>query len=559
MKRKNKTKPVIFIYLVIAIVSVSYIAGILPFGLFLSLIVYSGLYLIVLKERKTVKILADLVILNFLIVYYNLLELIKRKLMSISRSLLFLKILIFLDYKLPIVLNRLYKKAYSIVYSILLFLSVKLPRKIRRAVKLILKTIVYSVIDSLDLAISFVLRLYKKTYAIVYSILLFLSVKLPRKTRRTVKFILKTIIYSVIYFIELVVFLILKSAFAINSIFIKLFNLINSFISRLRLIINKLTAVYLSKKAALTRFAGIAVFVLIILFFFIGVKPNEESIKFVGAFGENCGYDVFNCSICEFCNASDLCEYIASGDPDTFGDPDRCNLDNGCSATSGDYCRCNGTGSCLTLDNGSCTDNAYCFNDCDAEDGTYETLYGKNTDNLVCFSGVACEGGQLFCGSHDEDCQFDPGADNNCDDYSEGSDILSGDPGYPGSCDANCGYHAEGAYKFYVKNSTNDNIASFDDVGNVTIKGILYESSAIAPPYGNDDFIIQNSTADWVAWIDGSTGSMYLTGTMTDGQASVTPPANSFIIQNSGGTNVSYIDSNGNLGLIGAFVQGGIP
>ena len=52
---------------------------------------------------------------------------------------------------------------------------------------------------------------------------------------------------------------------------------------------------------------------------------------------------------------------------------------------------------------------------------------------------------------------------------------------------------------------------------------------------------------------------MYLAGTMTDGQASVTPPVNSFIIQNSGGTNVSYIDGNGNLGLIGAFVQGGIP
>jgi len=549
MKRKNKTKPVIFIYLVIAIVSVSYIAGILPFGLFLSLIVYSGLYLIVLKERKTVKILADLVILNFLIVYYNLLELIKRKLMSISRSLLFLKILIFLDYKLPIVLNKLYKKAYSIVYSILLFLSVKLPRKIRRAVKLILKIIVYSIIGLLDLIYSLVIvllnsfnKFISEFRLIINSVLLFLSVKLPRKIRRAVKLILKIIVYSVIGLLEL-----------INSSITKLLSLINSFISRLRLIFNYLTAIYLSKKAALTRFIGIAVFVLIIFFFFIGIKPGEESIMFVGAEGEACTYDG-NCSICENCT-SNVCTYIGSGIEDTSNG---CYDYTGCSATSGDYCRCNGTGTCLTNDAGACTNNTQCFNYCDAENTSNEGLYGKESDDLVCFSETTCDGGASKCGNYDGDCQFDAGADGNCDDYSESSSILSEDPGYPGSCDANCGYNAEGAYKFYVKNSTNDNIASFDDVGNVTIKGILYESNT-TPPSGNDDFIIQNSTADWVAWIDGPTGSMYLAGTMTDGQASVTPPVNSFIIQNSGGTNVSYIDSNGNLGLIGAFVQGGIP
>ena len=513
MKRKTKTKPVIFIYLVIAIFSVSYIAGILPFGLFLSLIVYSGLHLIVLKERKTVKILADLVILNFLIVYYNLLELIKRKLMSISRSLLFLKILIFLDYKLPIVLNKLYKKAYSIVYSILLFLSVKLPRKIRRAVKLILKTIVYLAINLLDSAISFVSKLISTINRII-----------------------------------------LRLFDLINSSVTKLLSLINSFILRLMLILNYLTAIYLSKKAALTRFAGIIVFVLIILFFFIGIKPGEESIKFVGAVGEGCAYET-DCALCENCVGS-ICTYVGNGLADTLGTY-QCTGTTGCSATSGDYCRCDGAASCLTNDNGTCTDNAECFNNCDAEDGIYEALYGKDTDDFVCFSETECDGGASKCGNYDGDCQFDAGADDNCDDYSGGSNILIGDPGYPGYCDANCGYHAEGG-NFYVKNSTNDNIASFNDIGNVTIKGILYENSTTDPD-GDDNFIIQNSTADWVAWINGSTGSMYLTGTMTDGQASVTPPANSFIIQNSGGTNVSYIDSNGNLGLIGAFVQGGIP
>jgi len=485
MRIKNKTKPVIFICLAIAILLISYIAGILPFSLFLLLIAYSGLYLVVLKEIKTVKILADLVILNLLIAYENLLESIKRKLMHISSSLLFLKILIFLDYKLPIMLNRLYKKSYAFVYSILLFLSVKLPRKTRRSVKLILKIIIYSIIDLLDL------------------------------------------IYSLI---------------------IVLLNSFNKFISEFRLIINKLTAVYLSKKAALTRFAGIAVFVLIILFFFIGVKPGEESIKIVGAAGEACIYNS-DCAICEHCDTT--CKYIASQSPDNETTHLCVNTD-GCSATSNDYCRCNGAGSCLTNDNGECTNNTQCFNYCDAENSTYEGLKGKETDNLVCFSGAACVGGLVKCGSHDGDCQYDPGSADNCDDYSEGSTV-----GSSGYCDSNCGYHAKGTYKFYVKNSTNDNVASFDDAGNVVITGTLSQSSATAPS-GNDDFIVQNSAGTWKAWIDGATGNMYLAGTMLDGQ-SISPPANSFIIQNSGGTAVSYIDSNGNLRLSGAFVAGGTP
>ena len=527
MKRKTKTKPVIFIYLVIAIVLISYIIGVFPFNLFLSLIVYSSLYLVVVKERKTVKILTDLVILNFLIAYDNLLELIKRKLMPISRSLLFLKILVFLDYKLP-----------KFVYSILLFISVKLPRKIRRAVKLILKIIVYLVIDLLDLAISFVSRLYKKTYTIVYSVLLFLSVKLPRKIRRAVKLILKIIVYSTISLLDLV-----------YSLIIVLLNSFNKFISELRLIINKLTIIYLSKRAALTRFAGIVVFVLIILFFFVGVKPGEETIKFVGAVGEACVYET-DCALCENC-VSSVCTYVANGLADTLG-TFLCTGTTGCSATTNDYCRCNGAGTCLTNDAGECTANAQCFNYCDAENTANEGLQGLESDDLVCFSGIACDGGAVKCGNQDGDCQYDPGSDPTCDDYSEGSTV-----GTTGYCDSNCGYHAIGIDKFYVKNSAGSNIASFDDAGNVVITGTLTQSSATAPS-GGDDFIIQDSAGTWQAWIDGATGNMYLAGTMLDGQA-ISPPANSFIIQNSAGTAVSYIDSSGNLRLSGAFVAGGTP
>jgi len=497
MKIKNKTKPVIFIYLVIAILFVGYIARILPLILFLALTVYCSLYIFILKEKKIVKILIDLVILNFLIAYENLSQLIKRKLKLISRSLLFLKILIFLDYKLP-----------KLVHSILLFLNVKLPRQIRRAVKLILKTIIhlviglleliyYSVTKLLDLINSFILKLYKKAYSFVYSVLLFLNVKLPRRAKKVVKLVFKIIAHSIICSIELIIVpFILKSLFVIKSIAIKSFKLINSFTSQLSSIFNYLTTIYLSKRASLTRFAGIVLFVLIILFFFIGVKPGEETIKFVGAVGEACTYDL------------------------------------------------------------QCTE-LYTSFACDAENTANEGLEGQENDNLVCFNQVACYGGSLFCGSQDGHCQADAGAASNCDDYPEMSSILSGDPGYPGYCDSNCAYHTIGTYKFYVKNSAGTNRASFDDAGNVVITGTLFQSSATAPS-GNDDFIVQNSAGTWKAWVDGATGNMYLAGTMADNQA-ISPPANSFIIQNSGGTAVSYIDSNGNLRLSGAFVAGGTP
>ena len=514
--KKIKTKPVIFIWLVIGILFVSYIAGVLPFNLFLSLIVYSCLYTIVLKQRKTVKILTDLIILNFLITYDNLSQLIKRKFMLGSRSLLFLKIIIFLDHRLPTVLNILYKKAYAFVYSVLLFLSVKLPRQIRRTVKLILKPIVYSVITLLEL---------------------------------------------------------------INYSVTKLLILINSFTLQLSLIFSYLTAIYLSKKASLTRFVGIAVFVLIILFFFIGVKPGEESIKFVGAAGGACTYDS-SCDKCEncpntctnsynwngetnkcteggasspcdpgFCGLTSTCGDVASGVEDTING---CYDYTGCSATSGDYCRCNGAASCLTLNNGYCIADTNCFNHCDAEDGSHETLYGLSTDNLVCFSGVACVGGLVKCGSHDGDCQYNAASATNCDDYSEGSTV-----GSTGYCDSNCGYHAKGTYKFYVQGSGGVNVASFDNAGNVVISGTLTQNSGGSPTGGND-FIIKGGGDVERAWIDGVTGNMYLKGTMKDGQA-ISPPANSFIIQNSGGTAVSYIDSSGNLRLSGAFVAGGTP
>jgi hypothetical protein len=491
MKSRIKTKPEFFVLIAELIFIISWILNFIDVNWLKLLSVYCIVTFFILKDIKLLWLFSEIASINLYVNFYKSRELLKRIMHGKTRRVI-IKLILFFDYKLPTFIKRVYYFSKLGIYIFLVFVSVKIPKYSKIFVKFIIKKTLLLILDLIDF---------------------------------------------VLYNIS------------------KLMSIVSAIGNRISNTFEHLSLVYSNKKAALSRFLGIIVFVLIIFFFFIGVKPGEESIKIVDAAGGACVYET-DCALCENCVGS-VCTYVANGNADTLG-TFQCTGTTGCSATSGDYCRCDGGGSCLTNDGGYCTGNAQCHNYCDAEDGTYETLYGQTSDNLACFSAAACDGGASNCGNQDGDCQYDPGADNNCDDYSEGSSINSGDPGYPGYCDANCGYHSEGTYKFYVKDSGGSNVASFDDAGNVIITGTLSESSATAPS-GGDDFIIQNSAGTWKAWIDGATGNMYLAGTMTDGVGALSSPADSFIIQDSSGTEVAYIDSSGNLQLKGAFVAGGTP
>ena len=98
----------------------------------------------------------------------------------------------------------------------------------------------------------------------------------------------------------------------------------------------------------------------------------------------------------------------------------------------------------------------------------------------------------------------------------------------------------------FVRNNTASNKTIFDKFGNLDARGSVIESS-VESPDGND-LIFKDSTGTTRAWVDEATGNLRLAGTVTKNTGVVcTPPASSFIIKNSSGSCMLYIDSSGNL------------
>ncbi len=114
-----------------------------------------------------------------------------------------------------------------------------------------------------------------------------------------------------------------------------------------------------------------------------------------------------------------------------------------------------------------------------------------------------------------------------------------------------CSYTTCATYGcIYIEDSTTNTRAIFDGGGFLDIEGTITQSS-VGTPNGTD-FIIENSGPSTVAWIDDVNGNMRIAGTVTDDTKSYcTPPANSFVVRDSSGNCVSYIDSSGNVWLRG--------
>jgi len=307
MKGKIKTKPEFLALIAELIFIIAWSLNFIDVNWLKLLSVYCLATFFILRNIKLLWLFSEIVSITLYIKYHRFKELLNQSMHGKARGIV-IRLILFFDYKLPIFIKKIYLVSIQIIYRFLVFASVKIPRYSKRFVKLIIKKTLLIILDLID----FVLYNSSKLVLIISLI----------KNR-------------------------------ISSIF------------------EYLSLIYSSKKAALSRFLGITVFVLIIFFFFIGVKPGEESIKIVEGYGEGCTYDS-DCAICEYCDGT--CKYVADGSEDTTNG---CYDYTGCSATSGDYCRCDGAGTCLTNDGGYCTANAQCHNYCDAEDGTYESLYGK--------------------------------------------------------------------------------------------------------------------------------------------------------------------------------------
>ena len=111
--------------------------------------------------------------------------------------------------------------------------------------------------------------------------------------------------------------------------------------------------------------------------------------------------------------------------------------------------------------------------------------------------------------------------------------------------------------KMIIKNSTKGNVAFFDNLGNVVLKGGLTQNCLTNPT--SNAFIITNQSGSSVAWIN-SSGSMCIDGTLAENGVKSLNCNNAFMIRNSSGANVACIyRSNGNLSLVGYLGQYGSP
>jgi len=106
------------------------------------------------------------------------------------------------------------------------------------------------------------------------------------------------------------------------------------------------------------------------------------------------------------------------------------------------------------------------------------------------------------------------------------------------------------SYKCFIIRSSGNPIAIFDALGAVDLKGTL-TTLATGGPDAND-FIIRNSTGSSVFWVDDSTGNAYALGSLSENNGvACSPPAGSFFIRGNNSECVAYVNSTGDLWLKG--------
>src|SRR3989344_2033311 len=105
------------------------------------------------------------------------------------------------------------------------------------------------------------------------------------------------------------------------------------------------------------------------------------------------------------------------------------------------------------------------------------------------------------------------------------------------------------------KQTAGNNLAWFDYSGNILIEGYLEENSDKIRTSG-DEWIIRNNNED-VLIFDIATGNLYVDGAIFENQGSLTPSAvsDNFIVKDSDGTVVLYINQSGSVFLKGSLTS----
>lgn len=103
---------------------------------------------------------------------------------------------------------------------------------------------------------------------------------------------------------------------------------------------------------------------------------------------------------------------------------------------------------------------------------------------------------------------------------------------------------------YAVKNSNSDFVALFKNNGYLYLKGVCVNNPVCNPP--SNSFLIKNSIGEVVSYIDSSGNLCIESGDCSSISASCNPTTGAFLVKNPAGTVVSYIDSAGDLCLTGS-------
>lgn len=153
-------------------------------------------------------------------------------------------------------------------------------------------------------------------------------------------------------------------------------------------------------------------------------------------------------------------------------------------------------------------------------------------------------------------------SDAGCIDSSDNDETNCGDNVCEGfescsSCSSDCGT-CPSLIALLMKSTSN--AISFDNNGNVILKGEFQQNSN-PQPTADDEFIFKDVSGNDVAIVNLVTGNMFISGSLFENQATLTPSPTSddFIIKNPTGEVVSYIDDSGNFYLKGTLTENGNP
>jgi hypothetical protein len=153
--------------------------------------------------------------------------------------------------------------------------------------------------------------------------------------------------------------------------------------------------------------------------------------------------------------------------------------------------------------------------------------------------------------------------DSGCTDESDNDETNCGDGICEGPencliCSSDCGT-CPSPILLLMKGLSN--VISFDSSGDVILKGTLDKLNPNPQPTADDEFILKDSGGNSVAIVNLVTGNMIIKGDLYQDQPTLTPSpsSNDFIVKDSSGEVVSYIDESGNFYLKGTLTENGNP